>query len=70
MPYVLRKMPNQDCYRVYNRKTKRVFAKCSTLERAKKQIRLLNAIEYGNFVPTRGRRGTARRTRSNKRVSK
>jgi hypothetical protein len=65
MPYVLRKMPNQDCYRVYNRKTKRVFAKCSTLERAKKQIRLLNAIEYGNFVPRR--RGTARRTRSNKR---
>ena len=52
MPYKLRKMPKQSCYRVYNKRTKKVFSKCSSLENAKKQMRLLNAIEYGNFKPT------------------
>ena len=52
MPYTSRKVPKKDCYRVTNRKTKRVFSKCSTKENAKKQIRLLRAIEYNkNFVP-------------------
>ena len=51
MPYTIRKVPNKSCYRVTNRKTRRVFAKCTTKARAKKQVRLLNAIEYGNFVP-------------------
>jgi len=75
MPYVLRKMPNQSCYRVYNRRTKKVMAKCSSLENAERQMRLLRAIEYGNFKPTgkptgkpaRGvtrRRGGATRRRS------
>jgi len=66
MPYVLRKMPNQSCYRVYNRRTKKVMAKCSSLENAERQIRLLRAIEYGNFRPTgqRAARATRRRGRS------
>lgn len=52
MPYTIRKVPKKDCYKVMNRKTKRVFAKCTTKEKAKKQLRLLNAIEYNkNFVP-------------------
>jgi len=52
MPYTSRKVPKKDCYRVSNRKTKRVFAKCSTKENAKKQLRLLRAIEYNkNFIP-------------------
>jgi hypothetical protein len=56
MPYTLRKVANKNCYKVMNRKTKRVFAKCTTKEKAKKQIRLLNAIEYNkNFVPRGGR---------------
>ena len=52
MPYTSRKVPKKNCYRVTNRKTKRVFAKCSTRDNAKKQLRLLRAIEYNkNFVP-------------------
>jgi len=52
MPYQSRKVPKKNCYRVTNRKTKRVFAKCSTKENAKKQLRLLRAIEYNkNFKP-------------------
>ncbi len=46
MPYATRKVRNKSCYRVYNRRTKRVFAKCTTKTRANKQMRLLRAIEY------------------------
>lgn len=54
MPYTIRKVAKQPCYRVTNRRTKRVFAKCTTLEKAKKQLRLLNAIENNkNFRPRR-----------------
>jgi hypothetical protein len=64
MPYVLRKLPNQDCFRVYNQRTKKVYAKCSSLHNAKRQIRLLKAIEYGNFTPTGSRRPSkTKRTR-------
>ena len=58
MPYTIRKVSNKNCYKVMNKKTKRVFAKCTTKEKAKKQLRLLNAVEYNkNFVP----RKTAKR---------
>ena len=51
MPYTMRKVPKKNCYRVSNRKTKKVFAKCATKQNAKKQIRLLRAIENNkNFV--------------------
>lgn len=45
MPYATRKVRNKPCYRVYNRRTKRVFAKCTTRKRANKQMRLLRALE-------------------------
>lgn len=45
MPYATRKVRNKSCYRVYNRRTKRVFAKCTTKTRANKQMRLLRALE-------------------------
>ena len=45
MPYYTRKVRNKPCYRVSNRKTKRVFAKCTTKTRANKQMRLLRALE-------------------------
>ena len=51
MPYVIRKVRNKTCYRVYNKKTKHVFAKCTTQKKAKKQLRLLNGLEYGNLKP-------------------
>jgi hypothetical protein len=45
MPYTIRKMPNQSCYRVYNKKTHKIFAKCSSKKNAEKQVRLLRGIE-------------------------
>jgi hypothetical protein len=38
-------MPNKSCYRVYNKRTHKVFAKCSSKENAEKQVRLLRGIE-------------------------
>ena len=70
MPYKLRKIPNQDCYRVYNRRTKRVFAKCSSLVNARRQMRLLNAIEYSDFVPQGAKNRTRARTNKSKRTTK
>jgi len=45
MPYMLRKVRNKPCYRVSNKKTKKIYAKCSTKENAKKQVKLLRAVE-------------------------
>ena len=53
MPYTMRKLPKKNCYRVSNRKTKKVFAKCATKKNAKKQMRLLRAIEFGALRPRR-----------------
>ena len=51
MPYAIRKMPNKSCYKVYNKRTKRVFSKCTSKTRAKKQLRLLRTIDNNpNFV--------------------
>ena len=51
MPYATRKVRNKRCFRVYNRKTKRVFAKCTTKTKAKRQMNLLRAIENNrNFT--------------------
>lgn len=64
MPYIIRKVPNKTCYRVYNKKTKHVFAKCTSKKRAEKQIRLLRAIENNkSFVPLVQQ---TRRTRKNR----
>jgi len=57
MPYQLRKVKGKDCYsvkskKIANTKTKRrVYSKCTTKEKAKRQIRLLNALENNkNFT--------------------
>lgn len=42
---MVRKVRNKPCYRVSNKKTKKVYAKCSTKENAKKQVKLLRAVE-------------------------
>lgn len=50
MPYTVRR--RKRCFQVVNRKTKRVFSKCTTKTKANKQLRLLRAIEYNkDFVP-------------------
>jgi hypothetical protein len=62
MPYAMRKLPNKKCYTVYNKVTHRVFSKCSSLEKAKKQLKLLRAIHYNkDFVTnaTRSRRASS-----------
>ena len=46
MPYMIRKVRNKNCYKVMNKKTKKIHAKCATLENAKRQQRLLSAIKY------------------------
>ena len=52
MPYGMRKLSNKNCYKVFNKVTKKVFSKCSSLEKAKKQMRLLKALHYNKkFVP-------------------
>jgi len=45
MPYSIRKVRNQPCYKVYNKKTKKIFAKCTSRENAESQVRLLRGIE-------------------------
>jgi hypothetical protein len=45
MPYKIRKVNKQQCYRVYNPKTKKIYAKCTTKEKALKQIKFLMAYK-------------------------
>ena len=57
MPYTVRKVRNQSCYKVYNKNTKKVHSKCTSKEKALKQIRLLNAIKYNKkFKPNNSRK--------------
>ena len=68
MPYSLRKVPKQNCYRVSNRKTKRVFAKCASKAKAIRQLRLLRALQYNkSFIPNSSRLSRLSRSRRNRR---
>jgi hypothetical protein len=54
MPYTIRKVPNKKCYTVKKRGMPHKFSKCTSFKKAKKQIRLLNAIEHNpSFKPNR-----------------
>jgi len=78
MPYTIRKVRNKSCFTVYNKISKRVFAKCTTKKRAEKQIRLLTSILVGeqrlnaiennkNFVPLdQSTRRLGKRTRKSR----
>ncbi len=48
MPYNIRKVTNKNCYKVYNTKSGRVSAKCSTRKNAYKQLSLLRRIDRIN----------------------
>lgn len=64
MPYSTRKVRGKNCYKVYNKKTQRVFSQCATKENAAKQLRLLRAMEFNkDFVP-RGQMKNKTQTRS------
>lgn len=57
MPYDTRKVRGKNCFKVYNKKTKKVYSRCATKENAQKQIRLLRAIDNNkNFVPNRNKK--------------
>lgn len=52
MPYSSRKVRGKNCYRVSNKQNKHIFSKCTTRSNAKKQLRLLRALQFNkNFVP-------------------
>lgn len=56
-PYRSRKVRGKSCYRVTNKKNKRVFSNCATQDNAKKQMKLLRAIMFNkNFNPNSTRR--------------
>lgn len=62
MPHIMRKVNKKNCYRVSNKKTKKVFAKCTSKKNANRQMRLLRAIENNkNFVPNRRSRKTMKK---------
>ena len=43
MPYFIRKKKNRNCYTVKTKK--RMHSKCTTLKKAKAQVRLLKSLE-------------------------
>lgn len=52
MPYTIRKVRGKQCYSVKKPKgaKRRVMSKCTSLKKAKSQVRLLNAIDHNpNF---------------------
>jgi len=48
MPLVIRKLPNKELYKVYNKETKKVHSYATTLENAKRQVSLLKDIDNKN----------------------
>jgi len=58
MPYSIRKLPKKDLYRVYNTQTKEVHSYATTLENAKKQVKLLHMVDAG--VPLKKQGGSIR----------
>ena len=45
MPYIIRKVNNKNCYSVKNKITGFKHSKCTTLNKAKRQVRLLHMID-------------------------
>lgn len=62
MPYYSRKVrgfgPTHNCYKVSNKHTKKVFAKCTSKINAAKQMRLLRALQYNKQFTTYSNRKT------------
>lgn len=57
MPYKIIYSRKKKCYSVINKKTKRVFSKCTSKKNATKQSRLLRAIMFNkNFIPNKSRK--------------
>jgi hypothetical protein len=48
MAYKMRKVYKKDCYKVYNTITKRIFAKCTTKEKATRQLAIIRNSVYNS----------------------
>ena len=48
MPYIMRKLPNQNKFRVFNKDTGKVFAKATSKRKAERQIRYLQMVHNKN----------------------
>lgn len=64
MPIKIRKLPLQNLYRVYNADTGEIHAKATSLENAKKQVKLLHMVDAG--VPLRQQGGKLKNEIPNK----
>ena len=54
VPYNIRKTYKKNCFRVINKKNRKVFSKCTSRENAIKQDKLLRALLYNKkFIPNR-----------------
>ena len=67
MPYKIVKKGS--CYQVVNKDTGKVFAKCTSKDKANKQVNLLHAIHAG-WSPKRRSKKRKSKSRSRKRKSK
>lgn len=47
MPYTIRKLPDKNLWRVYNTETKEIHSYGTSLENAKKQVKLLHMVDAG-----------------------
>lgn len=45
MPYAVRKLPNKNLYRVYNKNTGTIYSKATTKDKADAQLRLLRSVK-------------------------
>ena len=52
MPYSVKKVRNKNCYSVKNRYTNKVHSKCTSREKAMRQLRLLHGVDSG-WSPSR-----------------
>tara|TARA_Y200000002_G_scaffold91799_1_gene73959 strand:+ start:6421 stop:6630 length:210 start_codon:yes stop_codon:yes gene_type:complete len=67
MPYKTRKVRGKNCYKVYKPSNGKIFAKCTTKDKALKQMRLLKAVRFNkNFKPIRSNRTIKKTKNSNK----
>lgn len=70
MPYAIRKMPNRNCYKVFNKNTKKVFSRCTSMEMAQKQLRLLRGLQNNPKFRNAIRKRTIKKGGKNKQTRK
>lgn len=62
----MRKVRNKDCYKVYNTINKRVFAKCTTRDKAMRQLAILRSKVYSKSLKKPSKNPSQQKTKKNK----